>query len=60
MTTDRSETGLNVRFIEPKGENGEFRATLTSIPVLPGFDLNAFVNQTNNGDFDNPPINDTL
>jgi hypothetical protein len=55
VITYRNETGLNIRFIEPKGENGEFRATLASIPVLPGFDLNNFVNQINNGDFDNPP-----
>ena len=51
----KSDTGLNIRFIEPKGENGEFRATLPSIPVLPGFDLTNFVNQINNGDYDNPP-----
>ena len=52
--TYKNETGLNIRFIEPKGENGEFSATLASIPVPPGFDLNAFANQINNGDFDNP------
>ena len=49
---------MNIRFIEPKGENGEFRVTLAAIPVLPGFDVNAFVNQINNGDFDNPRAND--
>ena len=60
VITYKSETGLNIRFIEPKGENEKFRATQAGIPVLPGFDVNAFVNQINNGDFDNPPTNDAI
>ena len=55
VVTFKNETGLNIRFIEPKGENGEFRATLATIPPLPGIVLRAYVNQINNGDYDNPP-----
>ena len=51
----KDTSGLNVRFIQPKGEAGEFQATLANIPALTGFDLNAFANRINNGDFDNPP-----
>ena len=55
VVTYKDPSGLNICFIESRGDDGEFRATLPILPVLPGFDLNAFAGKINNGDFDNPP-----